>query len=51
MKAPDVYDNDWLTAVPDCTPDMKQRARITVCDKAESVDDAKLLLDMLGLLE
>lgn len=49
----DIYDNDWLVRLPDvehCAPETLQRARIAVCDRATSVDDAKQLLDMLGLL-
>jgi hypothetical protein len=37
--------------IPPNTPEQRQQARITICGHAPDVDEARLLLDMLGLLE
>jgi hypothetical protein len=36
---------------PRCRPEMERKARLTVCQRARSVVEARMLLDMLGLLD
>lgn len=38
-----------LGNIPETTPEMKRAATLTVCAAAESKDDARLMLAMLGL--
>lgn len=44
-------DVDAEFVIKPAAPEQQQAARITICGHAPDVDEARLLLDMLGLLE
>jgi hypothetical protein len=44
-----IYKNSSVLHLPDLPDWLRRRAAVTVCDRADDVDDAKMLLDMIGL--